>query len=312
MTSPETSPFDDIRGMGRAFALPDDEAVLEAQALRVGDDVSQEQSDIIDWLAAWQGEARPQVVRPGVALYATVHGIAVSAGRDVARVSAEMEAIQTGIAPQHLLSGKAGAGLRVFDLATEMPCPDIADEPSSGERDCAATIGFGMEAVDGGMDLLILSDLGGGGDLATAALLVAAHKGGVSDWMSRLSDAEQDLVEKAVARAGSQDDPLAALAEFGGRDLSALVGAIMAARIQSIPVLLDGSVALVASIIVEEMVEGGSDHCRLAGEGGAVSPRLMSLPKFSPISSENADSSHGVQGLKALQTILDACNRICA
>lgn len=43
-------------------------------------------------------------------------------------------------------------------------------------------------------------------------------------------------------------DPLAVLARLGGREIAAMAGAILAARLQRVPVVLDGYVATSAEI----------------------------------------------------------------
>jgi hypothetical protein len=55
-------------------------------------------------------------------------------------------------------------------------------------------------------------------------------------------------VARAVARAGGPGlDPLEVLRRVGGREIAAIAGAILAARLQRIPVLLDGYVVTAAA-----------------------------------------------------------------
>ena len=56
------------------------------------------------------------------------------------------------------------------------------------------------------------------------------------------------IIEKAFAQQQPVDDhPVALLAAFGGRELAAIAGAVLAARSRSIPVLLDGFIATAAA-----------------------------------------------------------------
>ena len=51
------------------------------------------------------------------------------------------------------------------------------------------------------------------------------------------------------------------LRRFGGRDIAGLVGAILAARHQRIPVLLDGFVVCAAAAVLHKIDPGAIDHC---------------------------------------------------
>ena len=59
-------------------------------------------------------------------------------------------------------------------------------------------------------------------------------------------------------------DPLEVLARLGGRELEGMVGAIIAARYQRIPVLIDGFVASAAAAVIFAVRPDGLDHCLFA------------------------------------------------
>ena len=56
-------------------------------------------------------------------------------------------------------------------------------------------------------------------------------------------------------------DPLAVLRCFGGRDIAGMVGAILAARHQSIPVILDGYVVCAAAAVLHKLDPEAISHC---------------------------------------------------
>ena len=69
-------------------------------------------------------------------------------------------------------------------------------------------------------------------------------------------------VEKAVAlNAGHLSDPLEVLRRLGGREIAAMAGAILAARMQKIPVIIDGYVATTAAAILRAANPAALDHC---------------------------------------------------
>jgi nicotinate-nucleotide--dimethylbenzimidazole phosphoribosyltransferase len=59
-------------------------------------------------------------------------------------------------------------------------------------------------------------------------------------------------------------DPLQVLRRLGGREIAAIAGAILAARIQRVPVLLDGFVVSAAAAVLQALDPGALDHCLAA------------------------------------------------
>ena len=73
------------------------------------------------------------------------------------------------------------------------------------------------------------------------------------------------------------------LRRLGGREIAAMVGAILAARLQRIPVVLDGYVATSAASILHAIHPSTIDHCiagHLSAEGAHqdVLTRLGKVP----------------------------------
>src|SRR5919106_632812 len=73
-------PFDDIRGLVENLPGPDQNAAAAVRArdaalTKPGGSLGRLE-DIAEWVAAWQGRARPAITRPLVAIFAANHGIA--------------------------------------------------------------------------------------------------------------------------------------------------------------------------------------------------------------------------------------------
>src|SRR6202012_5903169 len=138
----------------------------------------------------------------------------------------------------------------VYELALEAPTGDITEGPALSERDCAATMAFGMEALASDADLLCLGEMGIGNTTVAAAIYHALWGGKAQDWVGRGTGVDDDGLKRkadAVARAvalhrANIGDPLEVRRRLGGREIAAIAGAILAARIQRVPVLLDGFV----------------------------------------------------------------------
>jgi nicotinate-nucleotide--dimethylbenzimidazole phosphoribosyltransferase len=70
--------------------------------------------------------------------------------------------------------------------------------------------------------------------------------------------------------SNSLKDPLEIARRTGGREIAAMAGAIIAARFQRIPVLLDGFVACAAAAVLHKASPGALDHCLAAHRSGSA------------------------------------------
>ena len=92
----------------------------------------------------------------------------------------------------------------------------------------------------------------------TAAEWVGPGTGVDRDGLARKVDA----VERAVTlHKDHLDDPLELLRRLGGREIAAMIGAILAARTGNIPVLIDGYIATAAAAVIHAISPTGLDHC---------------------------------------------------
>lgn len=296
-TPPSGLPFDDIRHLLTLMPGPDLEA---AGAVRQRDrDLTKPAGSlgrleqIVEWLAAWQAQAQPTLNRPLVCIFAANHGVTargVSAyPSSVTR--AMMENFSAGGAAINQICSTFNLGLKVFDLALDVPTPDISQAAALDEAACAATMAFGMEAIAGGSDLLCVGEMGIGNTTIAAAIYAALYGGPVEKWIGRGAGVNDDgLARKRIAiedalsfHAGHLSDPLEVLRRVGGREIAAMAGAILAARLQRIPVVLDGYVATAAAAILYALDSSALDHCMAGhksaeGAHGEVLERLKLSP----------------------------------
>jgi nicotinate-nucleotide--dimethylbenzimidazole phosphoribosyltransferase len=291
------SAFDDIRELFRLMPEPSQtaiEAVRERQRQLTKPAGSLGRlEELVAWLAGWQGRDMPTIDRPLVAVFAGNHGVvAQGVSAYPPEVTGQMVAnFSGGGAAINQICATFGLGLKVYELALERPTRDITQDAAMEEREAAATFAFGMEAVADGPDLLIPGDMGIGNTTIAAAICHALYGGRAEDWVGRgagVDDAglarKVGAVQRAVAlHKAHLDDPLEILRRLGGREIAAIAGAIVAARLQRIPVVLDGYVVGAAAAILHACDPHALDHC-LAGhvtaEGahGAVLRRLDKQP----------------------------------
>lgn len=268
-------PFDDIRALCQMLPPPDSEAMAMVRernaSLAMPAGALGRLEEIMIWLAGWQGTAQPRITRPLVAVFAGNHGVAAQGVSPYPQsLTAEMMAnFAAGGAAINQICATFDIGFKVFELGLPYPTGDITKTVAMEEKDCAATMAFGMEALAGGTDLLCLGEAGVANTTVAAALLAALHGGSGADWVGTGSGADPAGVARKIAAVDAAlalhlphaSDPLEILRRLGGRELAAVVGAILAARLQRIPVILDGFVVTAAASVLHAMDSSALDHC---------------------------------------------------
>jgi nicotinate-nucleotide--dimethylbenzimidazole phosphoribosyltransferase len=272
---PSALPFDDFRDLIKSMPGPDMAAL---DAVRKRDPFLTKPpgalgrlEEIAEWLAMWSGKPVPTVTRPLVAVFAGNHGVTAQAVTPYpSEVTQQMVAnFAGGGAAINQICIAHDLGLKVFDLALDIPTADITQEAAMDEKTCAATMAFGMEAIAGGTDLLCVGEMGIGNTTIAAALLHGLFGGAAEDWVGAGTGSQGetlarkvDAVRRAVIlHAAHLSDPLEALRRLGGRELAAMAGAILAARTQRVPVIVDGFVATAAAAVLFKCDETALDHC---------------------------------------------------
>ena len=229
---------------------------------------------LVEFLARWQHHSKPRLDNPMVTIFAGNHGVTDQGVSAFPReVTAQMVANFTnGGAAISQICGLHEINLRVFELALELPTGDITKEPALDDQMCAATIAYGMEAVAGKPDLICLGEMGIGNTTIAAAIYAALYGGNGADWVGRGTGVDDeglkrkaDVVDRALALHRSElDHPLAILARLGGREICAMLGALVAARHQKVPVIIDGYVATTAAAIAHAVNPAAINHCLFA------------------------------------------------
>jgi nicotinate-nucleotide--dimethylbenzimidazole phosphoribosyltransferase len=230
------------------------------------------------WLAAWQGRHPPGLERVRVAVFAGNHGI-VARGVSAypAEVTVQMVAnFRAGGAAINQLARAMGAELVVTPLELDRPTADFTAASAMSEAELTAAFEAGAAAVEPGLDLLCVGEMGIGNTTVAAALAAALFGGKGADWVGRGTGVDDSgLARKAAAvdaalalHRAALGDPLEALRRVGGRELAAIAGAVLRARELRIPVVLDGFVATASAAVWARAKPGALDHC-VAGHRSA-------------------------------------------
>jgi nicotinate-nucleotide--dimethylbenzimidazole phosphoribosyltransferase len=184
------------------------------------------------WLASAQNKDRPEIRHPRVALFMAAHGAFLERQAEITSIVAGLKDGTHAVSP---LVRAADADLQVYELDLDLPSRDFRAGRALDNNGCAQAIAYGMMAVQPGVDLLLLSSLNPVAELAAAEI-------------ARALEAKVDAFD--------------ALLRFGGFDIAAMAGAIIAARLAKIPVLLDGAGAQAAAAVLEALKPGAAAHAR--------------------------------------------------
>ena len=304
------SPFDDFRSLLANLPNPDKGALAAAadrrKQLAAGEQMGRI-GTIAQWFSGWRGNARQPVMKPLTAVFAGNHGI-TSAGLgpwNMAETAERVNLLAAGGAMVSQVCTAQNVSLKIFDLALDHPTGNLTREAALDELGCAATMAFGMEAIAGGVDLVALGDIGAGNGAVASTLLFALFGGEPEDWAGDLRTPEGQarlgiIRAAAEAHGGALADPLEALRRVGGREFAAMAGTILAARMESVPVVIGGYAATAAAAVLWKVNPMALGHCVLAdvtGEPGhervAATLGLRPLLEFGIGAGEGASSALG-------------------
>jgi len=247
--------LDDIRAQLAALPATDAQAFAGAQArngqLTKPPGALGRLEDLAIWYAGWRGTDRPSINAPQVVIFAGNHGVAA---RGVSAFPPEVTA-------QMVLNFEAG-GAAINDFTAG---------PAMSEADFCAAISAGWDAVDPEADLFVTGEMGIANTTAAAAICTALYGGAL--------DLKTQVVADGVALHGGQGDGLETLRRLGGRELAAMAGAILRARVLRIPVILDGFICCAAAACLAEAAPGALEHA-VAGHQSAEGAHAALLGKL--------------------------------
>ncbi len=227
--------------------------------------------EISQWFASWQSECSPKIKRPRVAVFAGNHGVAAQGvSAFPPEVTMQMVAnFQAGGAAVNQLCKINDAELRVYEMALDNPTEDFTKLPAMSEDECATAMAYGMMAVEDNIDILCLGEMGIANSTSAAAMSMALYGGDAENWTGPGTGVSGDAFQNKVnvvdagvkKHIASMNDGLDILRHLGGFELAAITGAVLAARMARIPVILDGYATTVAAAVLTTFDSSALDHC---------------------------------------------------
>jgi nicotinate-nucleotide--dimethylbenzimidazole phosphoribosyltransferase len=241
--------------------------------------------DLAVFMAGWQAIPRPRLDRVGAVVFAGNHGVAArGVSAFPVEVTAQMVAnFAAGGAAINVLAREGRADLSVVALDLDTPTGDIAQEPAMSEAECLAALNAGAAAVPADTQLLLLGEMGIGNTTPAAALCAAAFGGDAPQWCGRGTGIDSAGLARKLEAVGLAlalhrahcSDPFETLRRLGGREIAAVAGAILAARLQRIPVLLDGFIICAAIAPLAAVRPAFTQHCLAAHCSSEAAHQLL-------------------------------------
>lgn len=219
-----------------------------------------------------------------------------------------------------LLAAEHGVSLQIVDTAT---AEAIEHGPAAEPDTVEGLLRYGWqladEAVDSGVDLLMLGSCGAGAEAAAAAVVSAVTGAEVPGLLSRVVSADGAVDDAAwMQRCAAVRDAMhrvrgrvlpakELLTELGGPDLAVAAGVILGATARRTPVLLDGPVGVAAGLVARDLGSQSRLWCALADTGRHPTTVLAAdVLGLSPLTDLNAGLGEGAGALLALPLLRSA------
>ncbi len=311
--------FTDLTSLAEVAALadglptPDLEAIAAAEARQMSltkpPRALGRLEDLAVFMAGWQGTDRPEISKAQALVFAGNHGICARGVNPFPQeVTVQMVAnFEAGGAAINQMCRASGAELAVVALDLDQPTGDFTARAAMTEAEVLSAMTRGAAAVPHDAQVLILGEMGIGNSTVAAALAAGAFGGASQDWVGRGTGSDEAgralkalvLDEGRALHATAQGLDL--LVAYGGREQSAICGAVLQARALGIPVLLDGYICTAAVAPLYTADPRFLAHC-LVGHASAEPghARLMQHMGQSPILSLDMALGEGTGAALAL------------
>lgn len=164
---------------------------------------------------------------------------------------------------------------------------DISIEPAMSSAQLQRALAYGRtiatQHIEAGCNLLAFGEMGIGNTSPAAALLAALTGLPLAACVGRGTGIDDEqltrkkhLLTLALARVGTQQDPLELLRELGGFEIAQITGAILAAAEQRVTLLIDGFIVTAAAMLAVRIAPACRDYM-LFSHGSAENGHGMML-----------------------------------
>ena len=246
------------------------------------------------------GSETPDLKDPQMLVCAADHGLAA---RGVSAYPSDVtwqmvENFLAGGAAVSVLARQHGIALTVVDcgvahdfapragLLVHKIAPSTADAlqgPAMSADQCAQAMANGQQVVRSlPGNALLLGEMGIGNTSAASMLLARLVGLDVADCTGAGTGLDAEAVQRKIgvlrqvlARHASANEPLDALAAFGGFEIATLVGAVLQAAVERRVIVVDGFIASAAVLVVSALQPAVLQRCVFAHRSGERGHALM-------------------------------------
>ncbi len=287
-------------------------------------------------VAGITGQSRPRFPHKAVIVLAADHGVAVEGVSAYPRaVTAQMvQNFLAGGAAINVLARRAGARVVVADLGVAADLPthpklvgkkmgygtrNMVEGPAMTPTEALAAIAAGIEIVETevrqGLTLVATGDMGIGNTTASSAIVAAITGRPVADVTGRGTGLDGrgwvrkvGVIERALAvNHPDPADALDVLTKVGGYEIAGLVGVILGAAAQRLPVLIDGFISGAAALVATELCPTARDYLIAAHTSVEIGHRVvLERMELVPLLNLNLRLGEGTGAALAMHLVDDA------
>ena len=246
------------------------------------------------------GSEAPELRDPQLVVFAGDHGLAA---RGVSAYPSDVtwqmvENFLAGGAAVSVLARQHGMGLTVVDCGVRhdfAPRPglviskiaagtaDALEGPAMTEAQCRAALTSGAALVkDLPGNALLLGEMGIGNTSAASLLMSRLAGLDIVDCTGAGTGLDAGAVQRKIgilrqvlARHPDANDPLSALAAFGGFEIATMVGAVLQAAAERRVIVVDGFIASAAVLVASQLQPAVLQRCVFAHRSGERGHALM-------------------------------------
>ena len=230
--------------------------------------------DLATWMAGWQRIIKPVINNAHCLIFAGNHGIASNAvSAYPPEVTAQMvKNFKNGGAAINQLCDVAGLKLSIIPMELDNPTKDFSKELAMEKTEVISAMEIGFKSVPADCDLLILGEMGISNTTAASAISCAIFgesvesMTGIGTGLNKKQLQNKISIIKSSLKLHGRNflNTISLLSCYGGREICGIVGSIIAARLNSIPVLLDGFVCTAAASALLLYDKKILDHCLIS------------------------------------------------
>ena len=230
--------------------------------------------DLVVWLAGWQGSKKKLSIDPAYCLiFCGNHGVTeegVSAYPSEVTMQMVKNFENNGAAINHLCD-VARINLIVNPIELDNPTKNIAIENAMNENEVLEAMRLGSNSIPDDAKIILLGEMGIGNTTIASTISAASFGGIAKEWVGPGTGIKEKeiklktkIIDKALLNNKKNSDPITLFQKFGGRELAAIVGAVIKCRIKKIPVILDGFVCSASLSPFIKKFPDILEHCQVA------------------------------------------------